>query len=329
VQPPTFSHILPTGAGRQRADKVLAAAFPEHSRAAIQRAFAAGLVRGNGRPLAKSDAVGAGDRLEYSLPEIAPYDLAPSPIPLDILYEDAHLLAVNKPAGMVVHPGAGTGPDTLVHALLAHCRGGLSGIGGVERPGIVHRLDRETSGAILVAKSDAAHRGLAGQFAARSVRKEYLALVAGSPDLLRGTIRKPIGRHPSQRHKMTTESGEGRGREARTDWEVVERLGLGATLVRCFPHTGRTHQIRVHLRSIGHGLIGDRLYGDRTHARLPIIPSRTMLHAECLLLRHPITGEPLEVKAPLPEDFTEMLRALRGPYSASSNASAATPHRRL
>jgi 23S rRNA pseudouridine1911/1915/1917 synthase len=177
------SYIVPDGTRRTRADKMLAKAFPAHSRAALQRAFDAGLVRRNGRVIAKDEEVRAGETLEFSLPEPKPTRLKAVAIPLDVLFEDAHMLAINKPAGMVVHPGVGTGEDTLVHALLAHCAGGLSGVGGVERPGIVHRLDKETSGVLLVAKTDAAHRVLSEQFAGRHLRKEYLALVSGIPRL--------------------------------------------------------------------------------------------------------------------------------------------------
>jgi 23S rRNA pseudouridine1911/1915/1917 synthase len=256
--------------------------------------------------------------------------MEPAAIPLDVLFEDAHLLALNKAPGMVVHPGAGTSGETLVHALLAHCRGKLSGIGGVERPGIVHRLDRETSGAILVAKDDRAHRGLAAQFAARTVTKEYLALVAGSPGLEGGTIRKPIGRNPGQRHKMAAfEAAAAGGRDARTDWQVVERFGRLATLVRCTLHTGRTHQIRVHLRAAGHVLLGDRVYGWKPDPRMPREPGRVMLHAEHLAVVHPVTGAPLDIRAPLPTDFRALVAALRKSAQAAARASAATPQRRL
>jgi len=302
--------VVPEGSKRTRADKVLAVAFPEHSRAALQRFFDAGLVRRNGQPVEKSDTVVAGDRLEYAEPVVTRSPLRPNPIPLEILFEDRHMLAINKAAGMVVHPGAGTESDTLVHALLAHCQGSLSGVGGVERPGIVHRLDRETSGIILVAKTDRAHRGLAEQFANRTVQKEYLAIVGGSPQMLRGSIRKAIGRHPAQRHKMTV-SAEGKGREAWTDWEVIERFGAGAALVRCVIHTGRTHQIRVHLKSLGHGLLGDRIYGRQADLHLPLTVPRTMLHAEHLVVKHPVTGKILDLHAPLPADFKLVLRTLR------------------
>lgn len=218
------------------------------------------------------------------------------------------MLALNKAAGMVVHPGAATGDDTLVHALLAHCAGDLSGIGGVERPGIVHRLDKETTGVMVVAKTDRAHRALADQFASRTLTKEYVALVAGVPELLSGTIDRAIARHPVHRHRMTV--GEG-GRPARTGWERVEAFGTIAALVRCQLFTGRTHQIRVHLKSLGHPLLGDSLYGWKPDPRLPRQPARIMLHAGHLVLVHPISGRELDLRAPLPRDFDAMMKALR------------------
>ncbi len=302
-----ISYIVPDPFRGARADKVLAQAFPAHSRAALQRAFEAGLVRRNGVTIAKSDEVKPGDAIEFSLPEVVPAELRAVPIPLDVLYEDEHLLAVNKASGMVVHPGAGTGEDTLVHALLAHCAGGLSGVGGVERPGIVHRLDKETSGVLLVAKNDRAHRGLSEQFAARHLRKEYLALVSGVPRLASGVIDRAIARHPVHRERMTV--GEG-GRPARTDWEVLEVFGDKAALVRCRIHSGRTHQIRVHLKSIGHPLLGDSTYGWRQSPLLPVC-LRVMLHAERIAFLHPIDARPLDLHAPLPADFQGVLAALR------------------
>jgi 23S rRNA pseudouridine1911/1915/1917 synthase len=291
----------------------LAEAFPEYSRSALQRAFAAGRVRRNGEPLGQDHRIEGGDRITFSLPETRPSELIPLAIPLDVLYEDRHLLAVNKPSGMVVHPGAGTGGATLVHALLAHCAGALSGIGGVERPGIVHRLDRETSGIVMVAKTDAAHRGLSGLFARREVQKEYLAIVAGVPGLLSGSIRKRIGRNPRHRHKMAAfGEEEGFGRDAHTDWRLVERFGGRAALLRCTLHTGRTHQIRVHLKSTGHPVLGDLLYGYTHSPGLPFKPARVMLHAERLAFSHPITDKLLDLRAPLPEDMKAVLAALRG-----------------
>jgi 23S rRNA pseudouridine1911/1915/1917 synthase len=299
--------IVPPNARRARADKVLAQAFPAHSRVALQRAFDAGLVSRAGRPLGKSDLVRAGDTIEFSLPETRAAELKPVDIPLEVLFEDEHLLALNKPAGMVVHPGVGTGEDTLVHALLAHCAGSLSGIGGVARPGIVHRLDKETSGILLVAKTDAAHRALAAQFAGRSLRKEYVALVSGVPKLASGVIDRPISRHPVHRHRMT--AGQG-GRTARTDWERLEVFGKGAAFVRCRIHTGRTHQIRAHFKSIGHPLLGDTIYGWKPLPSLPK-PPRVMLHAERIAFAHPITAVALDLCAPLPGDFKKMLKQLR------------------
>ena len=302
------TYIVPLNTRRTRADKVLAQAFPAHSRAALQRAFDAGLVNRAGRPLAKSDLVRAGDTIEFLWPETKPAELRPVAIPIEILFEDEHLLALNKPAGMVVHPGVGTGKDTLVHALLAHCAGSLSGIGGVARPGIVHRLDKETSGVLLVAKTDAAHRALAAQFAGRSLRKEYLALVSGVPKAVSGIIDRPIGRHPVHRHRMTAGPG---GRAARTDWERLEVFGKGAAFVRCRIHTGRTHQIRAHFKFIGHPLLGDATYGWKPLPQLPA-PPRVMLHAEHIVLTHPITNAPLDLRASLPGDFKKMLKRLRG-----------------
>ena len=219
------TYTVPEGTRRARVDKLLAAAFREHSRTAWQRALDAGLVSVGGKAVGRDDTLQGGDVVSYAFPATQASTLKPVKIPLDVLFEDKHLLAINKPAGMVVHPGAATGEDTLVHALLAHCKGSLSGVGGIERPGIVHRLDRETSGLILVAKNDKAHRGLAEQFSGRTVQKEYLALVSGVPELLSGSLRKPIGRHPRHRHKMAAfEEGQG-GRDAHTDWEVVESFG--------------------------------------------------------------------------------------------------------
>lgn len=304
-------YVVPPGIRSARADKILAAAFREHSRSAFQRAFDAGLVSRRGETLGRDATVTEGDELVFAFPDTRPAELKAVDIPLEVIFEDKHLLAVNKTAGMVVHPGAATGEDTLVHALLAHCAGGLSGIGGVERPGIVHRLDRETSGVILVAKTDRAHRGLAEQFSARALQKEYLALVAGVPELMSGSIRKPIGRNKQQRHKMAVVEEEDGGKDAHTDWEVVEKFGDIAALVRCAIHTGRTHQIRVHLKSLGHVLLGDDVYGWKPDARLKKQPARVMLHAEHIVFRHPVTGKTLDLRAPLPADFEAMLKELR------------------
>jgi len=302
------SFSVPEEYRRIRADKALAVAFPEHSRTALQRAFDAGLVSLGGAAIKRDHPVNGGDVLEFSLPDVAPPDLRAVDIPLDVLYEDKHMLAVNKAAGMVVHPGAATGEDTLVHALLAHCAGGLSGIGGVERPGIVHRLDKETTGVIVVAKNDQAHRALSDQFATRALKKEYVALVAGVPQLLSGTIDRAISRHPTHRHRMTV--GEG-GKPARTDWERAETFADVAALLRCQIFTGRTHQIRVHLKSLGYPILGDALYGWKANARMSPQPERVMLHAEHLVLTHPVSGKVLDLRAPLPADFNAMIKGLR------------------
>lgn len=315
-------YIVPPDSRPARADKVLAAAFPEHSRVAFQRAFDAGLVTRGGSVIGRDTSVQGGDELAFSFPETRPAELKAVEIPLEIVYEDRHLLAINKTSGMVVHPGAATGEDTLVHALLAHCAGQLSGVGGVERPGIVHRLDRETSGLIVVAKNDRAHRGLAEQFSERTLHKEYLALVAGAPALLSGSIRKPIGRHPTHRHRMAiVESG---GKDAHTDWEVVEKFGDLAALIRCVIHTGRTHQIRVHLKSLGHVLLGDAVYGWKPDPRLTPPPERVMLHAAHLVVKHPVTGKVLDLRAPLPDDFEALMKRMRKLAAAEAKARGRT-----
>jgi 23S rRNA pseudouridine1911/1915/1917 synthase len=310
-------YTVPEGIRRLRADKALALAFPDHSRTALQRTFDLGLVIRAGKSLKRDDYVFGGDVIEFSFPETTPTDMTPADIPLDVLFEDRHMLAVNKPSGMVVHPGAATGEDTLVHALLSHCAGSLSGIGGVERPGIVHRLDKETTGVIVVAKSDKAHRALADQFATRTLKKEYLALVAGVPPLLSGTIDKAIARHPTHRHRMTVAEG---GKVARTDWERVEAFGKVAALMRLQILTGRTHQIRVHLKSLGFPVLGDPLYGWKEDPRLKVQPPRVMLHAEHLVLKHPISGKVLDLRAPLPDDFEAQIAQLRKVSKAATKA---------
>lgn len=299
--------VVPEGIFRQRADKILATQFPEHSRTALQRAFDAGLVQVAGRAIGRNDPVTSGDTIEFTMPAVVSGKVRAVEIPLEILFEDEHLLAINKPAGMVVHPGAGTREDTLVHALLAHCAGSLSGIGGVERPGIVHRLDRETSGVILVAKSDLAHRGLADAFASRDIVKEYRALVSGVPHLASGSIKKAIARHTTKRHRMATPR-EG-GRPSHTDWRIEKSWPPHAALLRCRIHTGRTHQIRVHLSSEKHPLLGDPIYGFKAN-QFPVEVPRVMLHAARIVVKHPITGAQLEIKAPLPADFEAVASAL-------------------
>ena len=305
------TYTVPSGVMLVRADKSLAYSYPEHSRVAFHRAFDAGLVTMNGRPIKRNRNVVGGDVIEFTMPEIITSEIKAVAIPLEVIFEDEHFLAINKAPGMVVHPGAGTAEDTLVHALLSHCAGQLSGVGGVERPGIVHRLDRETSGVIVAAKTDEAHRALSAQFAERSLHKEYLALVQGKPELLSGIINRPIGRNPGQRHKMAVLEDVKKGKHARTDWEIMETFDEVATLVRCTIHTGRTHQIRVHLKSLGHIILGDVVYGWKPIAAMKLQPERVMLHAEHLVIKHPISGEEMHLRAPIPDDFEAVLNGLR------------------
>lgn len=303
-----FTWVVPEGVYKGRVDKLLSDAFEERSRADFQRAFDADLVLLRGTPIAKNRKVSEGDVLTFSMPSIEKLDMGPIEMDLDIIFEDEHMVVVNKPAGLVVHPGAGPDEPTLAHGLLHHCRGQLSGIGGVERPGIVHRLDRETSGLIMAAKSDVAHRALSELFQSRSLKKEYLALGCGIPELLSGTIERPIERNPNQRHKMRVgHEGRGRAREAKTDWTLVKSFEQAYSLLRCRIHTGRTHQIRVHLKSIGHVILGDIVYGYRPLPLLESQPERVMLHSCYLKFEHPLTGELLELEAEPPSDFKAFL----------------------
>jgi 23S rRNA pseudouridine1911/1915/1917 synthase len=257
-----------------------------------------------GRPSRPSARLKTGQEVEVEIPDPIAAEPAAEAIPLSIVFEDARLLVLDKPAGIVVHPGAGTRSGTLVNALLHHVQD-LSGIGGVLRPGIVHRLDRGTSGLLVVAKDDESHRSLARQFAGRSVEKEYLALVVGVPEPREGTIDKPIARHPVHRQRMAIRDG---GRAARSDYRVVEALD-GAALVRVRIHTGRTHQIRVHLRSLGTPVAADPVYGGKPLGGL----TRPALHAARLVFTHPGSGERLEFVSPLPPDIEVALNQLRIP----------------
>lgn len=303
------SFSVPPEADRERADKALHAVLPELSRSRVQKLFELGLVWRDDDCLVKSDKVRAGDSISYEIPETRPAKFRPVDIPLRVLYEDAEMIAIDKKPGMVVHPGAGTGEDTLVHALLFHCKGQLSGIGGEERPGIVHRLDKETSGVIVAAKTDRAFLALTKIFSERRTKKEYLALVAGSPNLPGGEIDAPIGRHGFNRLRMCVRND---GRPAKSSWEIIERFGEVATLVKVRIHTGRTHQVRVHMSHIGYPLAGDPMYGWHANAWPESAPvPRVMLHARLLELPHPTTGEPLVIEAPVPDDFSGVLEELR------------------
>src|SRR2546423_12472245 len=276
-----------------RLDRFLAQALPAFSRARLQTLIRDEFVTVNGKPARPRDAVRSGDVIELREPELAKIEAEPEAISLDILFEDDDLLVANKPAGLVVHPGAGHQQHTLVNALLAHCKN-LSGIGGKERPGIVHRLDKETSGALVIAKNDATHRDLSKQFADRAIGKIYLALVAGAPRKSFGTIEAPIARHPVHRKKMSV--AQRAGRSARTEYRVVRSSG-DASLVECTIHSGRTHQIRVHLHHLGHPVLGDKLYGGKRAGNFP----RQILPALKRSFRHPRTGKTMNFTAPIPQ----------------------------
>ncbi len=292
----------------QRADKILAASTQVVSRVRLKKAFDAGKVTINGIAVPAKHKLQPGDRIKALIePEV---HTVPSPsaqtIDLSVLYEDEHLIAINKASGMVTHPGNGTAEDTLVHALLDYCGDALSTIGAPLRPGIVHRLDKETSGVIVVAKSDAAHLALARAFAGRELDKRYRAMLRGAPATESGSCRGAIFRHPVHRTKMAVVT---KGRVAHTDWRVLQRFGHLASMVECVLHTGRTHQIRVHMSHAGFPLLGDSLYGFKP-AGFPLAIPRVMLHAERLRLRHPITEDLLDLHAPLPEDFVSIASQL-------------------
>ncbi|MFN4143544.1 RluA family pseudouridine synthase [Aestuariivirga sp.] len=322
------SKILETRAGAtERLDKALAQAFPDVSRARFQALIAEGAVTVEGsRVTEPRHRVKPGDSLSVVLPEPVAAVPAPEPMALAIVHEDRDLIVIDKPAGLVVHPGAGNETGTLVNALIAHCGESLSGIGGVRRPGIVHRLDKDTSGLLVVAKNDRAHQGLSEQFAAHGrdgrLERTYLAIVWGVPERRSGTVSAAIDRSTANRQKMAV-SRSAAAREAITHYEVLEPLGKPpvASLLRCRLETGRTHQIRVHMAHIGHPLLGDAVYGAgfRSSARnlsetaqmaLKSL-NRQALHAASLGFEHPVTGKTLHFESSAPEDFGTLLAALR------------------
>ncbi len=305
----------PPEAQGKRIDLFLAQRGPELalSRSRVQELMAGGLITIDGERVKASRKLQGSETIRIFIPDVRPLALQPDPIPLNILYEDADLVVVDKPAGMVVHPAPGNPDRTLVNALLHHCRD-LSGIGGVERPGIVHRLDKDTSGVMVAVKTDTAHRSLSRQMKSRSVRKLYLAIVRGAVARDAGVIEAPIGRHERHRKRMAVHTA--RGREARTLFEVLERFA-GYDLLSLQLKTGRTHQIRVHLAHLGHPIVGDPVYGGRHFAEIggpdaaKIQVPRQMLHARLLGFRHPRTEAFMEFEAPLPEDLQRVLQFLR------------------
>jgi 23S rRNA pseudouridine1911/1915/1917 synthase len=294
-----------------RLDKWLAGQLPDRSRSEIQRWIEADLVTSGSRPLKASHKVTVGDQIALAIPAPEQYAVEPEPIPLDVLYEDADLLVINKPAGMVVHPAAGNWHGTLVNAVLYHCPD-LEGVGGAHRPGIVHRLDKDTSGVILVAKNDAAHRDLQAQFKERQVRKTYWALVHGVLSPAQGEITAPIGRDPRDRKRMAVVAAS-MGRPATTRYETLApyrspAMGERLSLLACHPLTGRTHQIRVHLAYAKHPIVGDDIYGGRRRAALGC--PRQFLHAQSIRFHLPRTREEAEFSAPLAPELQEVLTRL-------------------
>ena len=288
----------------ERLDAFLARSVPDLSRSAAQKLIEEGLVTRNGKPGKKNDKLNVGDAVSYEIPEPKPVDIAPKEMPLDIVYEDDDLLVINKPKGLVVHPAAGHSDDTLVNGLLYALGDDLSGINGELRPGIVHRIDKDTSGLLAVAKNDLAHTVLASQLKDHSMARTYEAIVCGVMKEDSGTVDAPIGRHPSDRKKMCVTQRN--SKPAVTHWEVIRRY-RGYTHIRCKLETGRTHQIRVHMAYIGHPILGDTVYG---HKKPELGQSSQCLHAGTLCFAHPRDGHPVVVYAELPQYFQDVLEKL-------------------
>ena len=288
----------------ERADALVCRLVPDLTRSAAQRLLERGAVTSAGRPVRKNDRPAPGDVLEVVLPDPEPIDVRPQDIPLDVVYEDGDVIVVNKPVGLVVHPAPGHPDGTLVNALLYHCGKSLSGINGALRPGIVHRIDRDTSGLIIAAKNDKAHLALAEQLQSHTLARTYEAVAVGCFKEDSGTVSAPIGRHPADRKRMAVDRRN--GREAVTHWSVLARYP-GHTHVECRLETGRTHQIRVHMSALGHPLLGDTVYG----AKKPVPGlAGQCLHARRLRFIHPSTGEEVELECPLPDWFQEILRKM-------------------
>ncbi len=299
-----FTYQIGPEEGEERLDKWISAALPDLSRTYIQKCIREDGVLVNGRPRKAGYRLRADDEIVFLLPEAAEPAIEAENIPLDILYEDDDLLIVNKPKGMVVHPAPGHYSGTLVNAVLWHCRGQLSGINGILRPGIVHRIDRDTTGSLIVCKNDRAHRAVAEQLKAHSITRRYRAIVYGVLEADEGVIDAPIGRDPKERRRMA--AGVVNGKSARTHYTVLERF-REYTYIECRLETGRTHQIRVHMAYIGHPVLGDEVY---SHRSAPYRLEGQTLHAMTIGLLHPATGAYLEAEAPLPDYFTHLLQIL-------------------
>ena len=309
----TIDVRLDAGHAGWRLDRALAAAVPTLSRERLKALIRSGAVEAGGTPVRDPAAKVRGEEaLRVAIPEAAPAHNEPQAIPLTIVFEDEHLLVVDKPAGLVVHPAAGNFDGTLVNALLHHCGTTLSGIGGVARPGIVHRIDKDTSGLLVVAKTDVAHEGLSKQFAAHSIDRRYLAIVTGVPKQSEGVVDAPLARSATNRKKIAIVEGD-RGKRAVTHWKRLNVL-RDAALVECRLETGRTHQVRVHMASIGHPLVGDPVYGrsGKTHGKTlkELQFQRQALHATELGFTHPVTKHRLSFSSPMPPDMQELFNAL-------------------
>ena len=303
-----FEYDIDPACAKKRLDIFLTEIQTDITRSYIKKLIETERVTVNGAPAKAHYKLKEGDRVEVEVPDPEPLEVKPEPIPLSIVYEDESLIVIDKPPGMVVHPAPGHSGGTLVNALLHHCDD-LAGIGGVERPGIVHRLDKDTSGLIVAAKTDASMQSLTRQFKERDIHKVYLALAKGTLESKTGTINVPIGRHKTHRKKMSTHTSA--GRDAQTQYEVIRQLD-GFAYLQLFPRTGRTHQLRVHLASIGHPILGDLLYGGTLGPGLPKI-ARQALHAHQLELTHPTTGKLLQFQSPLPPDMVILLSASPDP----------------
>ena len=299
------SYVVPAEAQGVRIDKFLSEACDGLSRSYLQKLLKSELVEVDKRTVKNSYKLSAGEKIEFEVPEAAEPEIKAEDIPLDIIYEDSDIILVNKPKGMVVHPAAGHYSQTLVNGLMYHCRDGLSGINGVVRPGIVHRIDMDTTGVLIVCKNDFAHNAIAEQLKVHSITRKYFAIVHGVIQEDEGTVDAPIGRHPVDRKKMSINRKN--GKEAVTHYRVLERFRQ-FTYVECQLETGRTHQIRVHMASIGHPLLGDSVYGP---SKSPFKLQGQTLHAGVLGIVHPRTGNYMEFSAPLPEYFSELLDKLR------------------